>query len=150
MYATPVFAIPRIGIAQSVCLLSGVAARLRPAACAGSTTSELHLGNSIGPPVHPLLKQKLTLWDVIGGTVSYAGVFVISTRGDIMGFKFSNPLGVGLALFSSFLWALYWIFNKRDTRDPGSGNVFKFCFCIAFCPDNLHRIFRYGGSIYRD
>ena len=80
----------------------------------------------------PLLKQKLTLWDVIGGMVSYAGVFVISIRGNIMGFRFSNPLGVGLALFSSFLWALYWIFNKRDTRDPVVGMFLNFVFALPF------------------
>ena len=88
----------------------------------------------------PLLNQKLTVWDVIGGAVSYAGVFVISTRGDVLGFRFSNPLGVGLALFSSVLWALYWIFNKRDTRDPVVGVFLNFAFalpvafaiCVAF------------------
>ena len=103
----------------------------------------------------PLLKQKLTLWDVIGGTVSYAGVFVISTRGDIMGFRFSNPLGVGLALFSSFLWALYWIFNKRDTRDPVVGMFLNFVFalpfvltiCIAFSDMRIN-IQGLGGAIY--
>ena len=88
----------------------------------------------------PLLNQKLTVWDVIGGAVSYAGVFVISTRGDVLGFRFSNPLGVGLALFSSVLWALYWIFNKRDTRDPVVGVFLNFAcalpvafaICVAF------------------
>ena len=88
----------------------------------------------------PFLNQKLTAWDAVGGAVSYAGVFVISTRGDVMGFRFSDPLGVGLALFSSVLWALYWIFNKRDTRDPVVGIFLNFVFalpvvfaiCIAF------------------
>ena len=49
-----------------------------------------------------------------------------------MGFRFSNPLGVGLALFSSFLWALYWIFNKRDTRDPVVGMFLNFVFALPF------------------
>ncbi len=88
----------------------------------------------------PLLNQKLTAWDVVGGAVSYAGVFVISTRGDVMGVRFSNPLGVALALFSSVLWALYWIFNKRDARDPVVGLFLNFVFalpvvfaiCVAF------------------
>ncbi len=80
----------------------------------------------------PLLKQKLTVWDAMGGGVSYAGVFVISTRGDVMGFRFSNPMGVGLALFSSVLWALYWIFNKRDTRDPVVGLFLNFIFALPF------------------
>lgn len=88
----------------------------------------------------PLLKQKLSAWDVAGGAVSYSGVFVISTRGDITGFRFSNPSGVGLALFSSVLWALYWIFSKRDTHDPivvlflnfACALPVVFAICIAF------------------
>ena len=72
-----------------------------------------------------------------------------------MGFRFSNPLGVGLALFSSFLWALYWIFNKRDTRDPVVGMFLNFVFalpfvliiCIAFS-DMRVNIQGLGGAIY--
>jgi drug/metabolite transporter (DMT)-like permease len=66
----------------------------------------------------PLLKQKISGKDIFALLLGYAGVFVISTHGDVLGFRLSNPLGVGLALGSAVLWALYWIFNTSDRRDP--------------------------------
>lgn len=80
----------------------------------------------------PLLKQKISKWDIAGGLVAYCGVFVISTHGDVLGFRFSDPLGVALALFSTILWALYWIFNTQDTRDPVVGLFLSFVFALPF------------------
>ena len=80
----------------------------------------------------PLLKQRLSAGDVIGALVSYSGVVVISTRGDLLGFEFSNPQGVLLALGSTIIWALYWIFNTKDTRDPVAGLLLNFLFGFPF------------------
>lgn len=66
----------------------------------------------------PLLKQKLRLIDLLALVVSYCGVLVIATRGDVLGLQFSNPAGVLLALGSTVVWALYWILNTRDPLDP--------------------------------
>jgi len=66
----------------------------------------------------PILKQSLRLADIIGLFVCFLGVVVISTKGDFAVLRISSPLGVGLALASSFLWAIYWILNVKDTRDP--------------------------------
>jgi len=74
----------------------------------------------------PLLGQKLRAADLIALLVSYAGVVVISTRGDLAGMDFASPLGVGLALGSTVIWALYWIFNTRDARDPVAGLLQNF------------------------
>ena len=76
----------------------------------------------------PLLKQKIGLGDLAGAFISYSGVVVISTHGDIFGFKFSNGWGVILALISTIVWALYWIFNTRDDRDPVAGLLLNFIF----------------------
>jgi len=80
----------------------------------------------------PLLRQKLTWIDAAATVVSYSGVVVISTRGDLWGLHFSSPLGVGLALGSTVIWALYWIFNTRDQRDPVAGLVLNFAFGLPF------------------
>lgn len=80
----------------------------------------------------PLLKQKLGLAELGAGLVCYSGVLVISTRGDLAGFHFSNPLGVALALGSTVIWALYWIFNTRDRRDPVAGLLLNFLFALPF------------------
>ncbi len=66
----------------------------------------------------PLLGHRLTRWDIIGGLVAYAGVWVIATRGAVFALEFANPVGVMLALGSTVLWALYWIYSARDRRDP--------------------------------
>jgi drug/metabolite transporter (DMT)-like permease len=66
----------------------------------------------------PLLGHRLTRADVLGGLVAYAGVWVIATRGEVFGLEFANPAGVALALGSTLLWAVYWIYSTRDERDP--------------------------------
>jgi drug/metabolite transporter (DMT)-like permease len=65
----------------------------------------------------PLLKQRIRPRDILATFISFAGVFVISTRGDIFGFRFTNITGVCLATGSSVIWALFWIYNVRDKRD---------------------------------
>ena len=80
----------------------------------------------------PLLKQRLGAREIAAGLVCYSGVLVISTRGDLAGFHFSNPLGVALALGSTVIWALYWIFNTRDRRDPVAGLLLNFLFALPF------------------
>ncbi|MDR9440639.1 MAG: DMT family transporter [Halomonas sp.] len=66
----------------------------------------------------PLLGQRLTRMDVMAGLIAYAGVWVIATRGAVFDVVFADPLGVGLALASTLLWALYWLLNARDHRPP--------------------------------
>ncbi len=80
----------------------------------------------------PLLKQKLGPGEIVAGLVCYSGVLVISTRGDLTGLQFGNPLGVGLALGSTLIWALYWIFSTRDRRDPVAGLLLNFLFALPF------------------
>jgi len=62
----------------------------------------------------PLLKQKISAKSLGAIVASYLGVLVISTHGNLLSFKFSDPLGVFLALLSTVIWALYWIINTKD------------------------------------
>lgn len=80
----------------------------------------------------PMLGQRIGFRAIAGGVVSYAGVWVISTRGDIMGLRVTSPLGVGLALGSAFVWALYWILNTKDDRDPATRLFLNFLFGLPF------------------
>lgn len=76
----------------------------------------------------PLLGQKMSLKDIAAILVSYFGVIIISTHGDILSLNFSNPTGVALALGSTIIWALYWIFNTRSSIDPILGLLLNFAF----------------------
>ena len=80
----------------------------------------------------PLLKQPLRFVDILALIISYSGVYVIATRGDIASFSFSNPFGVALALGSTVVWALYWIFNTRDSMEPVCRLFLNFCCGTGF------------------
>ncbi|GAA0566955.1 DMT family transporter [Halomonas salifodinae] len=64
----------------------------------------------------PILGQRLTRTDLLAGLIAYAGVWVIATRGAVLRVDFADAWGVGLALASTLLWALYWLLNARDGR----------------------------------
>ncbi len=65
----------------------------------------------------PLLGQKIRWLSIVALFISFIGVFFISSQGGFDGFRNTNPMGVFLAVGSSVLWSLYWIFNVRDKRD---------------------------------
>ncbi|MFC1608152.1 DMT family transporter [Candidatus Latescibacterota bacterium] len=76
----------------------------------------------------PLLKQKISLHSISAIAVSFTGVIIIATGRDTGTLHITSPLGVGLALGSSVIWALFWICNVRDHRDE----VVKLCINFAF------------------
>jgi drug/metabolite transporter (DMT)-like permease len=45
-------------------------------------------------------------------------VFVIATHGAPWTLHFTNPVGIGLAIGSTLIWALYWIANTRHGINP--------------------------------
>ena len=45
--------------------------------------------------------------------LSYLGILIIVTDGDLLGFKFNAPVGVLLALASTVIWGLSWVLNSR-------------------------------------
>lgn len=78
------------------------------------------------------LGQKIRKQDWIACTLSYFGVIVIATKGDVLGLNFESPLGVGLALLSTLLWASYWILNTKNKADPIVGVLLGFLVAIPF------------------
>ncbi|BDR14896.1 DMT family transporter [Vibrio sp. STUT-A11] len=78
------------------------------------------------------LGQKVRVKDWITCALSYFGVIVIATKGDILGLNFESPLGVGLALLSTLLWAGYWILNTKNKADPVVGVLLGFLVAIPF------------------
>ncbi|MEF1171161.1 DMT family transporter [Vibrio sinaloensis] len=78
------------------------------------------------------LGQKIRKQDWVACTFSYLGVIVIATKGDVLGLNFDSPLGVGLALLSTLLWAGYWILNAKNKADPVVGVLLGFLVAIPF------------------
>lgn len=65
----------------------------------------------------PLLGQRIGIIGFTAILTSFAGLWVISTKGQVFSLEFSNAYGVTLAVGSAFLWALYWIINLKDKRE---------------------------------
>ena len=78
----------------------------------------------------PLLKQSVSKKQWFAIIMSYSGVFVIATKGRVFSLDFDEPLGIGLALGSTVIWALYWVLNTKDTRDPVLGLFLNFFFAL--------------------
>ena len=86
----------------------------------------------------PLLGQRIVAADLIGLFISYFGVLIISTRGNITGLHISEPAGVALALGSTLIWALYWIYSTGDSRQP------VLCLFMSFAFSLLPAVMYYG------
>lgn len=74
----------------------------------------------------PLLGQSLSGRDGLAIGLGYVGVVIIATRGNPTSLTFASPLGVGLALASTVIWALSWILGAKDDRDPVTGLLSNF------------------------
>ncbi len=103
-----------------------------------------------------ILKQKISVYDFLAGVICYCGVLIISTHGDLWSFSFSSLIGVILALFSTVLWSLYWIYNTKLHVDPLVGLFINFCFGVpaillyAFITSHpfVFNIYGFLGSVY--
>ena len=80
----------------------------------------------------PILKQKISIKAFAAILLSFFGVLIIATRGDFSTFNFSNPLGKSLAVGSSIIWALFWIYNMKDKRDTETKLFLNFFFGLIF------------------
>ncbi|MDP2574898.1 DMT family transporter [Vibrio penaeicida] len=78
------------------------------------------------------LGQKIRKQDWAACLLGYAGVVVIATKGNVLALEFENPLGVGLALISTVLWAGYWILNTKNKADPVLGVLLGFLVALPF------------------
>ncbi|HVN70450.1 MAG TPA: DMT family transporter [Desulfomonilia bacterium] len=80
----------------------------------------------------PMLKQKIHLREIAAGLICYLGVVIISSKGTFMHFASFNLMGVALALASTVVWSLSWIYNTRDSRDPAASLLLAFLFGLPF------------------
>ena len=89
----------------------------------------------------PLLGQRLSRGQLLAMLLSYLGVLVIVMPGGLGGAELSWT-GLGLALFSTLIWASYWLLNARDDGDPISMMTVSF---VTACPILLIASYLYDG-----
>jgi drug/metabolite transporter (DMT)-like permease len=76
----------------------------------------------------PLLGQKIKARSIAALFISFAGVYIISSQGNLFGSWHSDIKGVLLATGSSIFWAFYFILNVRDKRDEAVKLFLNFLF----------------------
>ncbi|MGQ9706799.1 MAG: DMT family transporter [bacterium] len=104
----------------------------------------------------PILKQKIGLKSVLAIIISFFGVVIIAMKGDLKGLNFTNPFGVGLAIGSSVIWAIFWIYNTKDKRDAtiklllnfSFGSLYIFIIYILLFKITTSNIYGLLGAIY--
>lgn len=64
-----------------------------------------------------ILQHQIKREDFVGAALSYVGVIFVSFAGKSITGEV-NYLGIALALGSTLIWALYWLFNAKDNRPP--------------------------------
>jgi len=95
----------------------------------------------------PLLKQPIRLPGLFALLISFAGVIVLSSQGNLLHFRIKEPLGIALALSSSIVWSFFWIINIKDKRDDvlklflSSLLSLVFVFILAAATGNLSFLF---------
>lgn len=104
----------------------------------------------------PLLKQKIGVKNVIAIGISFIGVLIIATGGNLVNLSFTNSTGVLFGLGSAVIWALFWIFNIKDERDELSKLFLNFFFGFIYITITLlltsEIVFidlkSFGGAVY--
>jgi drug/metabolite transporter (DMT)-like permease len=97
----------------------------------------------------PLLKQKLTLRSFLAIMISFTGVFLISSQGNLTNYEIKEPFGVLLAVSSSVIWALFWILNVRDKRDETVKLFLNFAFGLVYITISIFFFSEFRFSDYR-
>jgi len=92
-----------------------------------------------------LLKEKFRLLDLLALLLSFLGVWLISAKGAFTSVHFDDLGGSVMAVFTSFIWAGYWIINLKDKR-PAVLKLF-FNFLLGFAFITLFVIIRKPGLI---
>ena len=77
-----------------------------------------------------LLRQPVSLRSMAAMAVGFSGAATVATRGRFL--RPANPQGAALALGSTVVWALYWIYGIKDVRDPVTRLLVNFGFGCAF------------------
>ncbi|MFA5420117.1 MAG: DMT family transporter [Bacteroidales bacterium] len=79
-----------------------------------------------------ILKQKIRPINYIALIISFCGLMIISTKGNLNFINVDHPLGIILAVGSAFIWALYWILNMKDPREDTGKITMNLFFGIVY------------------
>jgi drug/metabolite transporter (DMT)-like permease len=79
-----------------------------------------------------ILREKFTLRKFLGIILSFIGVFIVGTRGNIFSFHFSNLTGILLAIAGAVSYGLFSVLGKKYDYERFTSMLFYFIFTFIF------------------
>ena len=79
----------------------------------------------------PILGHTLRWQSVVALLISFSGVVVLASQGQLQSLRIINPLGISLCFASSLLWSFFWILNMKDQRDVLIKLYLSFSFSLS-------------------
>ena len=76
----------------------------------------------------PILRQRISWLSLGAMLLSFSGVVLVSLMGGAVSLDPQNKLCIFLALSTSVIWALYFLYNTRDKKDPVTRLFLNFAF----------------------
>lgn len=103
-----------------------------------------------------ILKQKIKKLSYLIISLSFVGIIVIASKGSLQNLAPSNLFGDSLAIFSSIIWATYWILNLKFKNDNTLqlfysflfGSIYTFILCIITDIPFTYELKSFGAAIY--
>lgn len=80
----------------------------------------------------PILRQKIKWNGIMSVLVSFIGVIIVATNGEVLSMQFKNTVGIAFALLSAVVWSLYWLFSAKLEIDRTLVLFMNFTFGIFY------------------
>jgi len=77
-----------------------------------------------------ILKEKITVKKIIGLILSFAGICVVATKGDLLAFSFTNAKGDILAVLGAVSYGVFSVLGKKHSYEKYT--CIFLCFCFGF------------------
>jgi len=90
----------------------------------------------------PILKEKFTTKKILAIVVSFVGVVIIATQGNIQQLHFAKPIGVIFAIIGAVSYGLFSVLGKKQNNDKTLSMMFYFIFTFIY---TLISILLFGG-----
>ncbi len=84
-----------------------------------------------------ILKEKVTVKKLVGITISFLGIIIITTKGNLLDFNFTSTSGNILAIIGAFVFALFSVLGKKYNFDQTIGVFIYFFSALIFITPTL-------------
>lgn len=75
-----------------------------------------------------ILKEKLTLTKLLGLILSFIGVYIVATKGELLSFTFANAKGDILAILGAVSYGLFSVLGKKHKYETFTSMLLYYCF----------------------